>query len=102
MVETEVAAEPSPTVEAGVTDRPRPGRNEYKDPALIAFLRSPSAAEKMMLSALDEAKPPALGQATEIEEEELLGPARGILVALLLVIPLWLGIGFLVRSFLID
>ena len=66
-----------------IRDRRRPGRVEYTNPDLIALLRQPPGII-----------------AGEIENDDPLAPARGIMMGFVLAVPAWFGIGLLVWSFL--
>ena len=65
------------------TDRRRPGRGDYSNPALVELLRAPSGI-----------KP-----AEQEEVRDDLAAPKGILLGLLIVIPFWAIVGFLVWYF---
>jgi hypothetical protein len=66
-----------------IRNRRRPGRIEYTNPDQIALLRQPS---KII--------------ADEIDNDDPLAPARGIMMGLVVAAPMWVGIGLLVWLFL--
>jgi hypothetical protein len=76
--ESSAASQPLPVS----SDRRRPGRADYSNPALIDLLRGTPSAIK-----------PAEPQA---ERRDDLAPAKGILMGLLMVVPFWAMVGFAV------
>jgi hypothetical protein len=79
-------------------DRRRPGRADYNNPALIALLRGPQPSEETPPPASDQ---PGVAEASLQADDDFDAdqgmPARGILIAVMLSVPLWMGIGFAVR-----
>jgi hypothetical protein len=71
-----VGAKPTP---APLTERRRPGRVDYSNPALIELLRDPSDTEAP-------------------EHRDDLSPAKGIFIAIAMAIPLWGIIGLAIWS----
>ncbi|HEX3401671.1 MAG TPA: hypothetical protein VNW98_07120 [Burkholderiaceae bacterium] len=77
-------------------DRRRPGRIDYENTTLIGLLREPQSDRLEAL--LREAPAPAI--ATVDTRRNDLDPARGMLIAILLAVPLWGVIGLLAWFFL--
>ena len=73
------------------TDRRRPGRRDYDNPALIALLRSASNA-----AAIDDAPDPQDSQWVEDD----LSPVRGVAASLVIGLLMWSAIGAAVWALL--
>ena len=71
---------------ARVKDRRRPGRPEQVSPHLIPLLRNPAPADL---------RPPQSGEASARPVKENLAAMKGIVAAVALSAPLWVGIAAL-------
>ncbi len=82
------------TTEPGSTDRRRPGRAEQAHPALVPLLRQPAGAGDITdaRAAADDGSPPLASARDD------LGLARGIALALLLMLPFWCAVAFVIRG----
>jgi hypothetical protein len=84
LIELSANTKSGPEYPVGATERRRPGRADYGDPALIDLLQGAP-------SAIKPAEPEA--------DHDDLAPAKGILTGLLMVVPFWAIVGFVVWYF---
>lgn len=78
------------TAEPGSTDRRRPGRAEQAHPALIPLLCQPTG--DTMVATTDTEAGADDGSPSLASSRDDLGLARGIAVALLLMLPFWCAV----------
>ena len=86
------------TAEPGNTDRRRPGRAEQVHPALIPLLRQPAGAGDAMVATTDACTTDGDGSPPLASARDDLGLARGIALALLLMLPFWCAVLFAIRG----
>lgn len=92
----------APAIPARVVsaDRRRPGRVKHMHPALVALLREPhrsedASATSQITMAEDQAAAATKEQLVWSSTRDELGPTRGIAVALLLTLPFWCAIAYM-------
>jgi hypothetical protein len=73
------------------TDRRRPGRVETDNPHLIALFRNPWSATPTPVDEAADRIAPAMSD--DVEDDDPLASARGILSGLLIGITMWAAIG---------
>jgi len=86
------------TAEPGSTDRRRPGRAEQAHPALIPLLRQPDGAGDTTVATKDARTAGDGGSPPLASARDDLGLARGIAVALLLMLTFWCAVAFVIRG----
>ena len=85
---------------SAISDRRRPGRFEWINPALLQLLRGPAQAVDALPPEASLAVYTPLGESTKsndiapYEDTDDLAAGRGIVVGLLLSFPIWAIIGF--------
>jgi len=86
------------TTEPGNTDRRRPGRAEQAHPALVPLLRQPAGAGDTLVATTDARAAADDGSPPPASARDDLGLARGIALALLLMLPFWCAVAFVIRG----
>jgi hypothetical protein len=86
----------TPIADAGVvSDRRRPGRLEWINPALLHLFRGPAQSANALPHQHGQSvhEPPTLVDINPDEDSDALAAGQGMVVALLLSIPFWLMFG---------